>query len=240
MVGSNLVFADPLAQMHRQTFRQPPRVDEHQRRAMLQRQLRQAVVDLAPHFVGGDRTQFRRGHFDRKIELAPMPDVDDRRHRPPCSSQEVRNRLDRLLRRRQSNARWLFRQPVEPLQRNRQMRAALVIGDGVNFIDDDSLDVVQDGAALVGGQQDVQRLGRGHQDVRRTTQHVAPLFHERVAGADGCPNLGHQQAALARQRRDLRQRPFQVLLDVVAQRLQRRHVEHFDTVVQIAGQRLAH
>ena len=38
---------------------------------------------------------------------------------------------------------------------------------------------------------------------------------------------------------NLAQRAFEVFLDVVAQSLQRRDVEHFGAVVQIAGQRLA-
>ena len=49
----------------------------------------------------------------------------------------------------------------------------------------------------------------------------------------------HQQAALARQLQDFAERDFQVLLDVVAQRLQRRDVEDFGPVVQLAGERFA-
>ncbi len=39
MMRRHLVFAEALAQMQRHALRQPPRVDEDQRRAMLQRQL---------------------------------------------------------------------------------------------------------------------------------------------------------------------------------------------------------
>ena len=35
-----------------------------------------AVVDLAPHLVGGDRAQFVARHFDRQVHLAPVADVD--------------------------------------------------------------------------------------------------------------------------------------------------------------------
>ena len=129
----------------------------------------------------------------------------------------------------------LIRQQVKPLQRKRQMRAALVVGDGMNLVDDHRLDVAENRAAAVGGQQDVQRLGRGDQDVRRTLQHLAPLFHQRVAGADGGANLRHQQAAFAGQRQDFAQRTFEILLDVVAQRLQRRDVENFGAVAQRAS-----
>ena len=119
------------------------------------------------------------------------------------------------------------------------MRAALVVSDGVNLVDDDGLDVAKYRAAAVGGEQDVERLRRGDQDVRRTLQHLAAFFRQRVAGADGGANLGHQVAALAGQRENLAERNFEVLLDVVAQRFQRRDVENFGAIAQFAGERLA-
>ena len=130
-------------------------------------------------------------------------------------------------------------QSFQPLQRKRQMRAALVVGHGVDFVDDDGLDIAQNGAASFRRQQDVKRLRRGDQNVRRPLQHRAPLVHQRVAGADRRANLRHQQAALARHLKNLAQRHFEIFLNVVAQRLQRRDVKHFGAVVQIAGQRLA-
>ena len=234
------LFADALAQMQRHALRQPPRVDEHQRRAMLQRQLRDAVVDLAPHLVAGDGAKLGRRDLHRQVELAAMANVDDGRSRTSRAGQEMRDLLNRLLRRREPDARWPVRQQVKPLQRERQVRAALVVGDGVDFVHDYGLDIAQDGAAAVGGEQNVERLRRGDQDVRRPLQHLAPLFHQRVAGADGGANLGHQQAALGGQRQNLAQRPVEVLLNVVAQRLERRDVQNFGAVAQVAVQRLAH
>ena len=64
---------------------------------------------------------------------------------------------------------------VEPRQRQRQMRAALVVGHGVNLVDDDGADVSQRQPAALGGQQNEQRLRRRHQDVRRMLQHLLPL-----------------------------------------------------------------
>ena len=75
--------------------------------------------------------------------------------------------------------------------------------------------------------------------MRRTLQHRAPLVHQRVAGADGGANLRHQEAALAGQRENFAQRNFEILLDVVAQRLQRRDVENFGAIAQLAGERFA-
>ena len=108
---------------------------------MLQRQLGDAVVNLAPHFVAGDGAKLGRRNFDREVELAAMADVDDGRSRASRAGQEMRDLLDRLLRRRQADARRPVRQQVKPLQRERQVRAALVVGDGVDFVDDHGLDV---------------------------------------------------------------------------------------------------
>src|ERR1022692_4653370 len=148
--------------------------------------------------------------------------------------------LNRLLCGREPDAGWPVRQQVKPLEREREVCAALVIGDGVNLIHDYGLDIVQDGAAAVGGEQNVERLRRGDQDVRRTLEHVAALFHQRVAGAHGGANFGHQKAALGGQRQDLAQRSVEVLLNVVAQRFERRDVQDFGAVVQVAFQRFAH
>ena len=118
------------------------------------------------------------------------------------------------------------------------MRAALVAGDGMDFVDDHGVHVAQDFSALLRRQQDVQRFRGGDQDVRRALQHGAALVHEGVAGAHGGADFRHQQAALGRQLENFAERHFQILLDVVAQRLQRRDVQHLRAILKIAGQRL--
>ena len=65
-------------------------------------------------------------------------------------------------------------------------------------------------------------------------------MHERVARADRSANLGHQQATLAGHLQNFAKRHFEVLLDIVAQRLQWRNVENFGAVLKIARKRLAH
>ncbi len=120
------------------------------------------------------------------------------------------------------------------------MSAAFVVGHGVDLVDDHRLNIAQNRPALLRGQQDVQRLRRGHQNVRRTLQHRPPLVHQRVASADRGANLRHQEPALARHLKNFAERYFKVLLDVVAQRLQRRNVEDFSTVLKIARQCLPH
>ena len=129
-------------------------------------------------------------------------------------------------------------QRVEPLQRQRQMRAALGAGDGVNLVDDHRLDPAQRLARLRGQHQE-QRLGRRDQDVRRLLDQLPPLLLRRVAGADADAEVGL----------DPGERPAQVPLDVVVERLQRRDVEQAEArsgsaiervdPVQERGERLA-
>jgi len=47
----------------------------------------------------------------------------------------------------------------EALEGKRKVHAPLVVGDGVNFVDDHGFDIAQDGAALFGSEQDVERFG---------------------------------------------------------------------------------
>ena len=219
VVGSDQLFADALAQSQGNAFRQPPRVDEHQRRAMLQCQRCNAVINLTPHLVAGDGTQFRRRHLNRQVELATMPNVHHRWRGPSRSCQEVRHQLNRLLRCRQPNARRTSRQQVKPLQRQRKVRTAFVVSDSVNLVDDHRAHIAQDRAALLGGEQDIERLRCGDQDMWRPLQHGAPLLREGIAGAHGSADLRHQNPALCCQSKNLAQRPFEVFLDVVSQGL---------------------
>ena len=72
------VVAEPLAQVTRQPFRQPPRVDEHQRRRVRLDQLGQPVVVLLPDLVRHHRVERRARNLDRQIDRAAMAFVDDR------------------------------------------------------------------------------------------------------------------------------------------------------------------
>ena len=120
------------------------------------------------------------------------------------------------------------------------MRAALVVGDGVNFVDDDGFDGAENFAALRGGEQNVERFGRGDQNVRRACSMARRSCIERVAGAHGGANLRHQEAALAGELQNFAERSFEIFLNVVAERLERRDVEDFGVVGQFPAERFAH
>jgi hypothetical protein len=148
-------------------------------------------------------------HDDLEVELLRHTRVDELD--VPAARDEATDLLHRPLRGREADA--LERpvdEPLEPLDGKRQVGSPFRSCDGVNLVEDqrpDALHVL----ARARGQEEVERLGCGDQDVRRVAQHRRPLLLRRVAGADGDPQVGVQP----------RQRPAQVPLDVVVQGLER-------------------
>ena len=74
-------------------------------------------------------------------------------------------------------------------------------------------------ARLCAGKQQVQRLRRGDEDVRRRFEHGHTLFLQRVAGAHAGANLRDEVTLFECKLQDFRKRRFQVLLHVVGERL---------------------
>ena len=122
-------------------------------------------------------------HVDLEVERLARARVDDRA-RPLRADEEAADLLQRVLRRRQADALHVVAGLLgEPLQRDGEVRAALGLRDGVDLVHDDLLGALEDLARLR-GQHQVERLGRGDEDVRRVADHVAPLLLRRVARAD--------------------------------------------------------
>src|SRR5260221_3673247 len=63
--------------MVRDSLGQAASIDKDQGRRMLLRELREAIVDFAPHFVGCDRAKFARRHFDGEIHFTAVADLHD-------------------------------------------------------------------------------------------------------------------------------------------------------------------
>src|SRR5580704_120646 len=208
---------------------------------MLLDELYEAVVDLVPHFVGRNGTELAGGNRDREIELAFVADVNDHRVWTATTCQEMCNLFNRFLGCRKANAHQrTMCQGFQPLQRESQVGAALVVGYRMNLINDHGLNITQDRAALLRCKQDVQRLRCRDKNMRRTLQHRTALVHERVAGADSGANLWHQEATFACHLQNFAEREFEVLLDIVAQRLQWRNVQDLGAILEIARQRFSH
>ena len=130
---------------------------------------------------------------------------------------------------------------VEPLQRQRQMRAALVGRQRVDLVDDHGARGRQHRAARLRAQQHVERLRRRDDDVRRALRaHALALGLRRVAGAHPGADLDVGQPLLAQRLADAGQRRLEVALDVVGQRLERRDVDDLGLVLEAALQPLPH
>src|SRR5438128_2571020 len=78
---------------------------------------------------------------------------------------------------------WLFAESLQAFQAEREMRAAFVADECVDLIDNDSLGLPQRGSSFLGSQQQVQRLRRGDQDVRRLADERRTLRRRAVSGA---------------------------------------------------------
>src|SRR6266404_1128003 len=99
------------------TLSQAAGVDEDERGGMLISELRETIVDFAPHFVGGDGAEFAGRNFDSEVHLASMADLHDDGIVAVRASQEVSEGLDRLLRGGEANAREaLACELVQPLE----------------------------------------------------------------------------------------------------------------------------
>ena len=92
------IFSQAFREMMRHSFREAARVYKNERRAMLPNQLGDAVVNLVPHFMRGDRAKFARRNFDGQIERALMPDLHDHRIGTAAAREKMCDQLDWLLR----------------------------------------------------------------------------------------------------------------------------------------------
>ena len=122
-------------------LRQPAGVHEHERGAVLGDELGDAVDDVA-HLLGrGDRLELALGQLEREVELALVAGVDDCRAAGRVADEQPGHRLDRALRGGQADTRGApLAERLEPLEREGEVRAALVAGEGVDLVDDHRLD----------------------------------------------------------------------------------------------------
>ena len=192
-----------LVQPAGQPLGQPTRVGENQRRAVGLDEVDDALLDVGPNrgdlprpalVLGGWRGQ--RGHVldgddDPQVPLLLARRLHHRHRTPP--GQEPRHLLDRPHGRRQPDPlRRGGQKGVQPLERQGQMGAALGARHRVHLVDDHGLDAAQRLARLRGEQQ-VQGLGGGDEDVVGVARVPAALVGRGVARADAHGHLGPRQ-----------------------------------------------
>ena len=236
VVGARDRLVGELVEPQGQPLGEPAVVDEDDRRAVLPHEVEQGGIDRGPdrarrrlvagahHDLGGPcglaqpeigaglaHVLERDDHLEVELLARACVDELDR----PAAGDEPSDLLQRPLRRREPDAlERLVGGALETLERQRQMGAALGAGDGVHLVDDHGLDPAQHLPALRGEEQ-IERLGGGDQDVGRRPQHLAALALVGVAR----PHADRQRRA------EPGERAAEVALDVVVEGLERRDVE---------------
>ncbi len=240
------LFAQTVGELARDAFGHAPRVDEHERRAVLRNEFGEARVNFRPGFLRHHRFKRRTRNFEAQIAPALMACVDDRDFRggPAVRSgagEEIGDGANWILRGGEADAlQAVAAESREPLEREREMGAALVRRDGVDLVDDHRPGGLQHRAPGLRAEQDVERFRRRHQDVRRPAAHPVAFGGGRVACPDPGPDLDIGEPALSELIADAGERGFEVAMDVVRQRLQRRHVDDLRRVGEWAFESLSH
>ena len=199
VMGGDLVLAEPLAQMPRHPLGHPPRVDEHERRAVALDQRGQALVVFLPHLVRHDRVERGAGHLEARgrsrgcalrrrwcsrLAAASRAAAAIEAVTDSVSDQKTCDLGDRLLRRGEANPN--ERRPAMCCSRSSESaRCAPRLVPMTAWISSTiTVRAVRSISRLrLGRQQQIQRFGRRDQDVRRRLEHRRPLGLRRVAGA---------------------------------------------------------
>ena len=246
VVAGDMLLTDSFSEAMGDALGERAGVDEDQRGAVLLDQLAEAVVDAVPEVVGGDGGERHVGCFDPELEFALVAEVEDlAAERASCvvqAGEEGGDLVHRFLGGGEADAHGaLFGDAIEAGQGEGEVAAALVAHHCVDFVDDHGLDGAEGLAAALGGEHQIERFGRGDQDVRGALDDCLALGGRCVAGADGGADAGHGRAAegarlcsLAGEFGDLAQGFFEVALDVVGERFERGDVEHARLVGQFA------
>ncbi len=128
----------------------------------------------------------------------------------------------------------IFRQGGQAFNAQREMRAAPVVHDGVNLIQDQRARRAQHPPARFGSEQQIQRLWRRNEDVRRLFNQRLPLRGSRIASAHFGAHIDLPSVSLAHERANSSKRLLKIFADIVAQRLERRHINHLRFMRQIS------
>ncbi len=162
VMSRDLLLTQPLGELVGQTLGHAPRIHEDEGRLMKLHLLRDPIEDLRHLFGGRNRFEITAGQHRFEIERSLMTFVDDRTARlsrgiltlRSDSDEQLRNELDRPLRRREANACGpVITQCVESFEAQREMRSPFVSGHCVDLVDDHRSHRPQNLATTRGRQQ---------------------------------------------------------------------------------------
>ena len=245
MRGDGL-FAETVGELARDALGHAPGVDEHERGAVLRDELGQAGVDFRPHFLRHHRLERRSRNLQAQIAPALMSRINDRDLRGGLAvlrraGEKMGDRFDRILRGGKADAlQAVAAQSREPFQRQGEMGAAFVRRDSMDFVDDHRPSARQHLAPGLRAKQNVKRLRRRHQDVRRTAAHPLALGGGRVTRSDPGADFDIGKPAPTQLLPDAGQRRLEVAMDVVRQRLERRHIDDLRRIGERPLETLSH
>ena len=118
------------------------------------------------------------------------------------------------------------------------MRAAPIIHDSVNLIQDERARRAQHSPAGFGSEQQIQRLRRGNQNVRRFFDQRLALRGSRIAGANFGAHIDVAAFVSPSNARIPASGSCKIFADIVAQRFERRDVNDLRFIRQISPSRL--
>ena len=190
-----------------------------------------AVEDVRHLAAAHDGLELGGGELNRHIEVAGVAAVDDHGGRAVVvhAREQARHQVERPLRGRQADAleatTALAHQGVQSFEAQRQVAAPLVAGQRVHLVHDHRPHAPQQRPRRGRGQQEVERLRRGHQQVGCLLLHGGTLGRRRVPRADGDaqPRIGEAEAGGLLP--DFREGDVEVLVHVDGQCPQRRDIE---------------
>jgi hypothetical protein len=223
----------------RRPLRLPAAVGKDERRAVCLDQVHHLRDDGRPDAATRQLGEILHRGDDLQVHLLDHARVHNR-HRPGHqvlllglqASQKACHLVQWPLRRRQADALDRpARQFHDSLQRHGQVYTSLVPHQRVDLIHDGRANRAEHVAGHRAGQDQVERLWSGDQDVGWVLDHPPPHRLGRVARAHQDVQPRQRRALLFRHPADAGQRCPQVPLHIVVQRLQRRNVEQSNALV---------
>ncbi len=243
IVPDPVIRSEPQRELVCDAFGQLPGVDEDEGGAMGEHVLGDPVEHVGELGPARHRLELRPRQLDGHIEVAAVSAVDDGGRRPGRvgTGEQTGDRVEWALGRREADALELPTcgrdDVVETLEGEGEMGPALVTGQGVDLVDDDSVDPGQHGSGGSGREEQVQRLRRGHEEIRGVLHHGGAIGRRRVPGPRRDPHFWPGEAQPVRLGGDAGQGHLQVGVHIGGQRPQRRDVDHTGSVAgPVVGQ----